>query len=101
MWAVNKLSGSNIQSFLYKKCPGCSTGAFIHEDTTVSYTGLGSTIQRSQYTCSNCQLKIEYRRVKEVSNLSKREGLTLNKSPLSNISIERSINPLKIPLKVS
>jgi hypothetical protein len=67
----------------------------------VTYTSSGSTIQHSFYTCSNCQLKIEYRQVKEVSNILNPEGVKLNKSPLSSLPIEKSITPLKIPMNIS
>ena len=89
---------SQSQSFSGKICPQCSKSNFILDNDKISYTNSGTSIQSDTYRCPGCELKIEHRWVKELPNREKVQEVTVARNPLSNLSRERSINPLKIPI---
>jgi predicted dithiol-disulfide oxidoreductase (DUF899 family) len=88
---------SQSQSFSGKICPKCSKSNFILENDKICYTNSGTSIQSDTYSCPYCELKIEHRWVKQLSNREIQE-VTVARTPLSNLSMQRSINPLKIPI---
>ena len=89
---------SQSQSFSGKICAHCSKSNFILDNDKISYTSSGASIQTDIYRCPCCELKIKHRWVKQLSNGGKFQEVTAAKNPLGNLSIERSINPLKIPV---
>ena len=80
---------SQSQSFSGKICPRCSKCNFILDNNKLSYTNSGTSIQSDTY-------KIKHQWVKHLSNGRKVQEVTAARNPLSNLSRERSINPLKI-----
>ena len=89
---------SQSQSFSGKICPQCSKCNFILDNDKISYTNSGTSIQSDTYRCPCCELKIKHRWVKHLSNTGKVQEVTVASNPLSNLSRERSFNPLKIPI---
>ena len=89
---------SQSQSFSGKICFRCSKAYFILDNDKVSYTSSGASIQTDIYRCPGCELKIKHQWVKNLSNGTKAQEVTAARNPLSNLSMERSINPLKIPI---
>jgi hypothetical protein len=87
---------SQSQSFSGKICPRCSKYNFILDNNKLSYTNSGTSIQSDTYRCPGCELKIKHQWVKHLSNGRKVQEVTAARNPLSNLSRERSINPLKI-----
>jgi|GEM_PF-5413785 len=94
------------QSFSGKICPDCSNSYFVLNNSKENYTSSGSSIQSDIYKChsiqsdiymcQNCGLKIIHRLVREIPNKRKLQGWTLAGNPLSNFSVERKSNPLRI-----
>lgn len=84
------------QSFFGKICPDCSSSYFVLNNSKENYTSSGSSIQSDTYRCQDCGLEIIHRLVREVPNKSKMQGWTLAGNPLSNFSVERKSNPLRI-----
>ena len=91
---------SQSHSFSGKICAGCSKSNFILDNNKTSYTNSGASIQTDIYICPNCELKIEHRWVKQLPERGKVRELIVAGNPLSNLSLERSINPLKIPVSI-
>ena len=89
---------SQSQSFSGKICPRCSKCNFILDNNKLSYTNSGTSIQSDTYRCPYCELKIKHQWVKHLSNGRKVQEVTAARNPLSNLSRERSINTLKIPI---
>lgn len=83
-------------SFSGKICPQCSNSTLVLDNRKLSYTSLGTSIQSDTFKCPHCELKINHRRAKQVSDRRKMQGGTLARNPLSNLSVEQKINPLKI-----
>lgn len=88
---------SQSQSFSGKICPKCSKSNFILENDKIFYTNSGTSIQSDTYRCPYCELKIKHRWVKQLSKGEIQE-VTVARTPLSNLSMQRPINPLKIPI---
>ena len=89
---------SQSQSFSGKICVHCSKSNFISDNDKISYTSSGASIQTDTYWCPSCELKIKHRWVKHLPNRAKVQEVIVARNPLSNLSMERSINPLKIPV---
>jgi DNA-directed RNA polymerase subunit RPC12/RpoP len=89
---------SQSQSFSGKICMHCSKSNFILDNDKISYTSSGASIQTDTYRCPSCELKIKHRWVKQLSHIGKVQEVTVARNPLSNLSLETSINPLKIPV---
>ncbi|MGA7009825.1 MAG: hypothetical protein WB612_08815 [Nitrososphaeraceae archaeon] len=89
---------SQSQSFSGKICVHCSKSNFISDNDKISYTSSGASIQTDTYRCPYCELKIKHRWVEQLSNRGKIQKVTVARNPLSNLSMERSINPLKMPV---
>jgi hypothetical protein len=83
-------------SFSGKICPQCSNSTLVIDNRKLSYTSLGTSIQCDTFKCPHCELKIKHRRAKQIFDRRKMQGGTLARNPLSNLSVERKINPLKI-----
>lgn len=84
------------QSFSGKICPDCSNSYFVLNNSKENYTSSGSSIQSDTYRCQSCGLEIIHRLVREIPNKRKLQGWTLAGNPLSNLSVERKSNPLRI-----
>ena len=84
---------SQSQSFSRKICFRCSKANFILENDKISYTNSGGSIQTDIYRCPKCELKIKHRWVQQLSNRAKVQEVILARNSLSNLSLERSINP--------
>ena len=84
------------QSFSGKICPDCSNSYFVLNNSKENYTSSGSSIQSDTYKCQNCGLEIIYKLVREIPHQRKLQGWTLVGNPLSNLSVERKSNPLRI-----
>jgi DNA-directed RNA polymerase subunit RPC12/RpoP len=89
---------SQSQSFSGKICVHCSKSNFILDNDKISYANSGASIQTDTYRCPYCELKIKHRWVKQLPNRGKVQEVTVARNPLSNLSMEKSINPLKIPV---
>jgi hypothetical protein len=89
---------SQSQSFSGKICVCCSNSKLILDNDKISYTNSGASIQTDTYSCPYCDLKIKHRWVKQLPNRGKVQEVIVARNPLSNLSMERSINPLKIPI---
>ena len=89
---------SQSQSFSGKICAHCAKSNFILDNNKISYTSSGASIQTDSYRCHSCELKIKHRWVKQLANRRKVQEVIVARNPLSNLSMERSINPLKIPV---
>ena len=89
---------SQSQSFSGKICAHCSKSNFILDNDKISYTSSGASIQTDTYKCPYCELKIKHRWVKQLANRRKVQEVIVARNPLSNLSLETSINPLKIPV---
>jgi DNA-directed RNA polymerase subunit RPC12/RpoP len=88
---------SQSQSFSGKICVHCSKSNFILDNDKISYTSSGASIQTDTYRCPSCELKIKHRWVNQLANRRKVQVIVA-RNPLSNLSLETSINPLKIPV---
>ena len=89
---------SQSQSFSGKICVHCSKSNFILDNDKISYTNSDASIQTDTYRCPYCDLKIEDRWVKQLSHIGKVQEVIVARNPLSNLSLETSINVLKIPV---
>jgi DNA-directed RNA polymerase subunit RPC12/RpoP len=89
---------SQSQSFSGKICVQCFKCNFILDNDKISYANSGASIQTDTYRCPYCELKIKHRWVKQLPNRGKVQEVTVARNPLSNLSMEKSINPLKIPV---
>ena len=84
---------SQSQSFSGKICFRCSKAYFILDNDKISYTSSGASIQIDIYRCPKCELKIKHRWVQQLSNRGKVQEIIVARNSLSNLSMERSINP--------
>jgi hypothetical protein len=89
---------SESQSFSGKICVHCSKSDFILDNDKIRYANSGALIQTDSYRCPSCELKIKHRWVKHLPNGAKVQEVIVARNPLANLSMERSINPLKIPV---
>ena len=84
---------SQSQSFSGKICFRCSKANFILDNDKISYTNSGVSIQTDVYRCPKCELKIKHRWVQQLTNIGKVQEVMVARNSLSNLSMERSINP--------
>ena len=89
---------SQLQSFSGKICVHYPKSNFILDNDKISYTSSGASIQTDTYRCPYCELKIKHRWVKQLPNRGIVREVIVARNPLSNLSLETSINPLKTPV---
>jgi hypothetical protein len=90
------MSQSLSQSFSGKICISCSKSSFVLQDTRITYSSSGTSIQCDIYVCPSCGLIIESRSVNHITNILKPKAITLTGSPFTNLSLQDSSNPLKV-----
>lgn len=92
---------SQLKSFSGKICISCSKSSFILQDTKITYSSSGTSIQCDTYVCPSCALAIELRNIIQISSMPKPEAIPTLGSPLANLSLEQSTNRLKISSTLS